>query len=110
MPTQTPADTATSEPAATATPVLTPEPAGNKMKIDIKGFAFNPDKVTIKAGTTVIWTNQDSNTHTVTGADGNWGSEYLAQGETFEFTFDKPGTYAYRCNIHRVMVGEIVVE
>ena len=38
--------------------------AGNA--VAITGFAFSPAALTVKAGTTVTWTNKDSDAHTVT--------------------------------------------
>ncbi|MBI2411574.1 MAG: cupredoxin domain-containing protein [Candidatus Kerfeldbacteria bacterium] len=79
--------------------------------IAIEDFAFTPASLTIAAGSTVTWTNNDSSTHTVTSTDGgDLNSGNLAQGDTYEFTFDTPGTYTYRCNIHTSMTGTVIVE
>ena len=77
--------------------------------VTIKGFAFNPPEVTVAAGSTVTWTNQDSFTHTTTGKDGVWDSTDLPTGQSFSFTFDTAGTFTYICNIHPSMAGTIVV-
>jgi len=102
----------TQAPAAAPTAVSTQAPAtsGSATKINISGFKFDPATVTVKVGTTVTWTNQDSANHTVTGDDGSWTSKSLANGATFSFTFDKAGTYAYHCAIHSSMKGNIVVQ
>lgn len=76
--------------------------------VAIKNFAFSPATLTIKTGTTVIWTNADSAAHDVTGND--LTSLTLNQGDTFEYTFDKAGTYDYICGLHPAMQGTIVVE
>jgi len=83
--------------------------ATNSVAID--NFAFSPASITIKKGTTVIWTNKDSATHTVTENDGQKGpdSGNLAQGKTYSFTFDAVGTYKYHCAIHPDMTGTITV-
>jgi plastocyanin len=99
----------TQKPAApnetTATPQVTGQ--GKIVDISIKNFAFNPALVTISAGDTVRWTNQDSVTHIVKGS--NFESGSLAQKDTYEFTFTKSGTYDYICSIHPSMKGTITV-
>jgi Copper binding proteins, plastocyanin/azurin family len=73
-------------------------------------FAFVPASLKIAVGTTVTWTNQDSTAHTVTSDTGAWpDSGQLATGKSFSFTFNKAGTFAYHCAIHRSMTATIVV-
>src|SRR3989344_2591881 len=63
------------------------------VNVEIKGFKFNPQDLKIKVGTTVIWTNQDSVPHTVTSSDKTLNSPDLSKGQTFSYTFAKPGVY-----------------
>ena len=75
---------------------------------------YNPDSVEIRTGDTVSWSNDDTAAHTVTsgtpdGPDGIFDSSLFMAGSTFEFTFDKSGTYPYFCMVHPWMTGEIVV-
>jgi plastocyanin len=81
-------------------------------KVDIKNFSFKPQSVTVKAGTAVTWTMQDSGTtHTVTANDGSFDSKELSSvGKTFSFTFAKAGTFTYKCSIHNSMTGTVVVQ
>lgn len=76
--------------------------------IIIKDFSFNPKVMTIKKGTTLTWINKDSPTHTVEGDAFKSGD--LKTGDTFEFTFDETGTFAYHCGPHPNMTGTIIVE
>lgn len=78
--------------------------------VAISGFAFAPATLTITAGDTVTWTNEDSVTHTATSTTGAFDSGPLAQGASFSFTFTTPGTYDYLCTPHPSMTGQIVVE
>lgn len=81
--------------------------------VAIASFTFKPKTVTVPAGTTVTWTNEDSANHTVTANKDSaveFDSGDLGEGDTFEQTFDEAGTYAYFCNIHQYMTGEVVVE
>ena len=65
----------------------------------ISNFQFAPRSVTIKAGATITWTNQEG-THTVTADDNSWESPTLNAGKTFSRQFTKPGTYPYHCSFH----------
>jgi len=79
--------------------------------VTIKDFAFSPSDITVKVGTTVTWTNQDSAAHTATETDGKTGpdSGTLDQGKTYSFTYSTPGTYSYHCNFHSSMTGTVTV-
>jgi plastocyanin len=78
-------------------------------QVAIAGFAFGPQAVTVKVGTTVTWSNQDEDSHTVTADDRSFTSQALGNGQTFTHTFTTPGTYAYHCSIHPFMHGTVVV-
>lgn len=79
-------------------------------KVQIADFTFKPSTVKVAAGTKVTFTNEDGFAHTATANDGSFDSKSLDKGESYEFTFDTPGTYAYKCSIHNSMTGTIVVE
>ncbi|MCM3920818.1 cupredoxin domain-containing protein [Frankia sp. AiPs1] len=79
-------------------------------RVAIQNFAFSPATVTVKVGTTVTWTNQDSEPHTVTAKSGAGpDSPTLDQGATYQYTFTKAGQYPYLCTIHPFMLGTVVV-
>lgn len=88
----------------------TPDPAGDGVSVTIDGFAYGPDMVTVAAGTTVTWTNNDTAPHTVTSTDGSFDSGNIAPGETFTYTFTSAGTFDYICNYHPNMTATVVVE
>jgi len=85
-----------------------PKETGTGNMVTIQNFAFSPATLTIKAGTTVTWTNNDSATHTIKSNAFNSGN--LTTGDKFQFTFSNPGTYAYSCGIHPSMQGTIIVQ
>ena len=95
--------------AAAVAPAALGEPP-NTIRIDVKDFMFAPTSMTVKAGATVTWTNMDQEPHTLKSSDGLFRSGALDTGDSFSFTFDKPGTYQYVCTIHPRMVGTVVVE
>jgi len=88
--------------AAPAAPVATD-------RVTIGGFAFGPGTVRVAPGTTVTWTQQDEDSHTVTADDGSFTSKALTTGQTYTHTFSAPGTYHYHCSIHPFMHGTVVV-
>ena len=78
--------------------------------IDIKGFMFAPNVLTVPVGATVTWVNHDEETHTVTSTIGAFGSSGLMNNDTFRQTFAKPGTYEYLCRLHSYMKATLVVK
>lgn len=80
------------------------------MQVTIKNFSFQPATLTVPAGTTVTWTNQDSVDHTSTSDTGVWDSGRLAPGQSFSFMFTQAGMFPYHCMIHPFMKGMIVVQ
>ncbi|HSX05799.1 MAG TPA: cupredoxin domain-containing protein [Candidatus Saccharimonadales bacterium] len=82
--------------------------------VTIQDFAFSPAHITVKKGTTVIWTNRDSTAHTVTQDSSSTGgpkldSQDLVQGDLYEATFTTAGTFTYHCSIHPNMTGTVTV-
>jgi plastocyanin len=79
--------------------------------VAIKNFAFSPATLKVTVGTTVTWTNQDTDAHTVTsaGTGGPLHSAALATHAAYSYTFTKPGTYAYLCTIHPFMTATVEV-
>jgi len=85
-------------------------PAANAVQINIFNYKFDPETATVPAGTTVTWTNKDEIPHTVASSDkGFKGSSGLDTGDSYSYTFDKPGTYKYYCTLHPFMTATIVV-
>jgi plastocyanin len=99
---------------AASEPTTASAASGNDVAVTIGNFAFNPSPVTIKVGTTVTWTNQDSASHNVVADNGEFKNNTLGKGDTFSFTFTKEGTYTYYCSFHggpneQGMSGQIIV-
>lgn len=94
-------------------PTSNPNTPGKSMSatanaVDIQNFAFSPASLTVKKGTTVVWTNNDSAPHQIKSATFN--SDRLGKGQTFSFTFNDAGTFEYLCAIHPSMTGKIIVQ
>jgi plastocyanin len=78
---------------------------------------YDPSPLTIKPGTSVTWTNNDSTVHTVTSGlpeQGEVGtlfdSSIISPGKTFTHAFDKTGTFDYSCTLHPFMRGQIIAK
>ncbi len=68
-------------------------------------------KLTVKAGTTVTWTNKDDIPHGIASSNNAFTrSKPLVTDDSFSFTFTTPGTYQFFCYLHPNMVGTVVVE
>ncbi|MBC5810971.1 MAG: cupredoxin domain-containing protein [Candidatus Eremiobacteraeota bacterium] len=99
--------------AQSATPV--PAPAGAAAAIvQAKGFKFLPASLTVAAGTTVTFVNEDEAQHSFTAVDKtngkpNFDSGELSKGGKWTHVFAKAGTYEYFCDDHAFMKGKIVV-
>jgi plastocyanin len=91
-------------------PLVKDEARSDPGRIAIADFAFAPEATEVEAGTRVTWKNDDAAEHTVTAIEGDFESNSLGQGESFSFTFDQPGTFAYRCAIHPEMEGVVNVQ
>ena len=78
--------------------------------IAIDNFTFNPQKLTVKAGTTVTWTNKDDIPHAIAAVSKQFKSKTLDTDDGYSFTFTTPGSYEYFCSLHPHMTGTIVVE
>ncbi len=79
--------------------------------VSIDNFTFGPQSLTVKAGTTVTWTNKDDIPHGIASANNGFAkSKALDTDDSYSFTFTTPGTYQYFCYIHPHMTGTIVVE
>lgn len=101
-------NTSTQTPASNQTKTT---PASTSSTVSIANFAFMPADITVKKGTTVTWTNNDTTPHTVTETDSQTGpkSGNLNNGDKYTFTFDTTGTFHYKCAIHPDMLGTVTV-
>jgi plastocyanin len=97
-------------------PADTGQAGGGGAQVGMKNIQFEPADVTIKAGETVTWTNDEAVAHDVEGSgkgvkfsSGEEGG--MNEGDTFKFTFDKAGTYDYICRVHAPgMAGTVTVK
>jgi amicyanin len=84
--------------------------AAGASAVTIDNFTFSPPAITVAAGTTVTWTNDDDIPHTVRAVDGSFHSKAMDTADSYSFTFAKPGVYSYFCTLHPKMVGKVIVK
>ena len=106
-PAATPAPTLNPTSAPAPIPEATPPSSDLTAEANIQDFAHQD--LSVKVGTTVVWTNRDNTTHTTTADSGTWDSSGLTKDESFNFTFIEPGTFSYRCSIHMSMTATVTV-
>jgi len=95
--------------AGTAAGIAPPSAKAASSQIVMQSFMFAPTTLTVAAGSSVTWINQDGEPHTVTSDSGLFRSGALDTNESFSFKFERPGTYHYICSIHPRMIGTVVV-
>ena len=78
--------------------------------VKIDNFSYMPHEITVAAGTTIIWVNNDDIPHTVVSTTDVFKSRALDTDDKFSFKFDKPGTYEYFCSIHPKMTAKVIVQ
>jgi plastocyanin len=90
---------------------------GGGATVSLKDIQFEPKDLTVNAGETITFTNDESIPHDVHKTSGP-GEDFasgpsggMQEGDTFELTLDEPGTYEYVCDVHAPgMSGTIEVK
>ena len=89
--------------------------------VSITSAGFSPRTLTVQAGTTVTWTNNDTATHYVVPDDhpshfkyaGVWdddGTGQISRGQTYSNPFLLEGTYTYHDHLNPSTSGTIIVK
>jgi len=88
------------------------EVSGTSVTVELKDIHFRPQGIRVKPGTTVTWVNNDPVIHNVRQVESVFLSPDVVQpGDTFSYTFDRPGKYRYQCTFHHPnMNGVVIVE
>jgi plastocyanin len=74
--------------------------------ITIEGMRFVPEALTIDAGDTVRWVNDDFVPHTATRED-VFDSRVLPPGGAWTHMFGSAGEHVYTCTLHPTMKGTL---
>ena len=86
--------------------------SADHVTVELTNLQFEPQAIRIKRGTMVTWVNKDAAMHNVSQIESAFLSQdELKQGDAYNFTFVKPGTYRYQCTFHHPnMNGAVIVE
>jgi plastocyanin len=85
--------------------------SGGAQAVTIKGYMFKPADITVAAGATVKFTNEDTTAHTATSTQsGAFESGAIQPGKSAVITLKQAGTFTYYCAFHPFMKGTITVE
>jgi plastocyanin len=77
--------------------------------VSITNYAYVPNRLTVRAGTTVTFVNRDSTAHTATADHGGFATGTIDPRHRRTVTLSRPGTYPYHCVFHAFMTGTITV-
>ena len=104
--------------AVLAVLVAAPADAANR-RVSISDYQWSLGEVAVDLGEHVTWHWVGPDTmHSVTGVSGNAIAEDSdpdtntprhALGDTFQLTFDEPGTYTFQCKLHSLVRGTVTV-
>lgn len=87
-------------------------PAGEGATVRIGHDRVEPAEVTVEAGETVTFLNEEKmpGGHTIAATDGSFSSPPLDVDERWTKTFEEPGSYEFRIEEHPEATGTVVVE
>lgn len=78
--------------------------------VDIVDFDYDPKTITVNAGDSIEFVNEDDAAHTATADDSSFDTDTLNKGDKSTIKFDKPGSYAYYCRFHAFMKATVEVK
>lgn len=94
-----------------ATPTAsTNAPTATANTVTIQNNRFSPAALSIKAGDSVTFINQDAIPHTATANDSTFDTGTLAPGESKTIKLEKAGAVGYICKLHPSMAGSVAIQ
>ena len=87
--------------------LATPAALAAEHAVAIKGMKFDPPALTVAAGDTITFTNEDGAPHTATADDGAFDTGRLSRGQSATVTVSAAGEHAYKCLVHPSMKGTV---
>jgi plastocyanin len=89
--------------------------AGDRRKsktytVTIEGMRFQPERLTVARGDTIVWVNNDLVPHTATSEAGSFDSQIIQPEKSWRLTATKEGEFAYICTFHPTMKAMLHVQ
>jgi plastocyanin len=84
-------------------------PKSRTHTVTIEGMRFQPERLTVARGDTVVWINKDLVAHTATSGTGRFDSEIIQAEQSWTFTATRKGEYTYICTLHPAMKAMLLV-
>jgi plastocyanin len=78
--------------------------------VTIEGTSFQPDRLTVAVGDTIVWINKDPFPHTATSTAGAFDSGTIPPEKSWTFKAPKTGQFSYICSLHPTMKAQLTVE
>jgi plastocyanin len=85
-------------------------PAPRTHTVAMELVKFQPEKLSVNTGDSVVWVNKDMVPHTVVSKTGGFDSRDVAAGASWTFTAKTPGEFEYVCTLHPVMKAVLQVK
>jgi plastocyanin len=96
--------------AAETTPTPAPSESVRGTAVTMDGVSFSPDRLVVRVGETITWTNKDPFPHNVTSSTGAFKSGDIAPDAQWTFRATAAGRFPYTCTLHPGMNGILIVE
>jgi plastocyanin len=84
-------------------------PKSKTHTVTIEGMRFQPERLTVVRGNTIVWVNNDLVPHTATSEAGSFDSQIIQAEKSWKFTASKKGEFAYTCTFHPTMKAMLQV-
>lgn len=84
-------------------------PLSGTVEVGMNRLKFEPADITVRTGTSIVWTNLENVPHNVVSEEAGLASELIQKDGTYEKTVATPGEYGYVCTLHPGMEGTITV-
>jgi plastocyanin len=91
-------------------PSLADQPQPRTHSITIEHMRFQPEELAVTPGDTIVWLNKDLVPHTATSEVGGFDSNTILASESWRYTVQKKGDFAYTCTFHPAMKGMLRVQ
>jgi plastocyanin len=109
IPGEAPAESTTPDKGKAPAQSEPPAPDNPTVTVDIHDGTFDPAQLEVAAGTTVTWTNGDTEAHTVSADNGLFDSGVIEPGQYYSTWLGGSGTVSYHSETHPNMKGSVVV-